>query len=173
MPTPTSGYSQEVRNLGGLGTVRMYKSSTDHYRLSCLKITASPSGETRISLGGFPIGVGIVNEKKLVYVYTTDITPSDLEISIWDGVPIEFSSNGSIRAIAMASGGTSASLPSLSNKTLVLGGAHINKDNQDRILVIDKGTPEEKKITHIGSKPIEVGRFGNVWAIGCEFLTMS
>lgn len=54
MPTPTSGYAIEIRNIGGIGIFKLYKSSGNKYRISVKQYTGATDSTSYCSIGRIP-----------------------------------------------------------------------------------------------------------------------
>ena len=173
MPTPTSGYAIETRNIGGIGIFKLYKSSGNKYRISVKQYTGATTSTSYCSIGGFPIGVGAVAGSRFLHIYTPSLTPNGLADSVFEGVPLEISSQNSLGMVVCANQGSTSSIPALSASKISLGGENISKDSDENLLVIDMGNPEEENNIIFGNSWIRVGRFGNFWAVAAELTTMS
>lgn len=167
MPIPTTGYIEEERNLGGFGQVKLKRSETTGLcRMGIREISAPGSSSSYLSLNGFRIGVDIYPNGKVINIYQPTIVTEEIKLTVWEGVPMEYSYGQSGNVLIFFSGASSVSSPSGLGRNLNIGGCGISKDENELLYVRDMGTAEEEKEVIIGSAIIRVGRFGDNWAIG-------
>lgn len=167
MIIPTSGYSYETRNLGGMGLVKFLKSSsTGLYRLSVRLVTGSGGSKSYLGIGGFSIGVDVFSGVKVVHIYQPSTVTNAVMSNVWEGVPVEYSQGTGGNLLIMDSSLSDVSSPAYSGKELLIGGSQIAKDVNEFVYVKDMGSAEEEADAIIGNTMIRVGRFGDHWALG-------
>jgi len=167
MVIPTSGYSLEKRNLGGLGVLNFKRSSsTGLYRVAVRLVTGSGDGSSYLNVGGFRVGLELFSGLKVLHMYQPSIITDSVESTVWEGVPVEYSKHYGGNVIIITAGGSNVSAPSNSDKFIYIGGSQVVRDASDFIYVKDMGVAEEEAEAIIGNTLIRMGRFGDTWAIG-------